>query len=55
MTTDELRAMCADLETSAARAVPGGAGQAAIKRELARVASALDAREPLPARDGSAT
>ena len=44
MTTDELRRMAADLSVSAALAAPGGAGQAAIERELARVATELGAR-----------
>jgi hypothetical protein len=45
MSTGELERMCTDLSIAAALAVPGGAGQAAIERELARVASVLDARE----------
>jgi hypothetical protein len=45
MTTAELKRMCTDLSISAALAVPGGAGQATIERELARVSAVLDARE----------
>ena len=44
MSTGELERMCTELGISAALAVPGGAGQAAIERELARVASVLAAR-----------
>jgi hypothetical protein len=45
MSTTELKRMCTDLSISAALSVPGGAGQATIERELARVASVLAARE----------
>jgi hypothetical protein len=45
LSTAELRRMCTDLSISAALAVPGGAGQAAIKRELGRAAAVLDSRE----------
>jgi hypothetical protein len=45
MSTAELKRMCTDLSIAAALAVPGGAGQATIERELARVAAVLDARE----------
>jgi hypothetical protein len=48
MTTAELRRMCTDLSIAAALAVPGGAGQAAIERQLARAASVLTAREDSP-------
>ena len=39
MPTAELERMCTDLSISAARAVPGGASQVTIERELARVSS----------------
>lgn len=45
MSTGELERMCTDLSIAAALAVPGGAGQAAIERELPRVAAVLAARE----------
>ena len=48
MTTAELKRMCTDLSIAAALAVPGGAGQAAIERQLARAAAGLDAREGSP-------
>ena len=48
MTTTELKRICTDLSIAAALAVPGGAGQAAIERQLARAASALTARESSP-------
>ena len=48
MTTAELRRICTDLSIAAALAVPGGAGQTAIERQLARVASVLTAREGSP-------
>ena len=48
MTTAELKRMCTDLSIAAALAVPGGAGQAAIERQLARVTAVLDAREGSP-------
>lgn len=48
MTTAELKRMCTDLSIAAALAVPGGTGQAAIERQLARAASALAARDGSP-------
>ena len=48
MTTAELKRICTDLNIAAALAVPGGAGQAAIERQLAGAASVLAARESSP-------
>ena len=48
MTTDELKRRCTDLSIAAALAIPGGAGQVAIERELARAASVLATREGSP-------
>ncbi|HEX5297068.1 MAG TPA: hypothetical protein VFW50_08785 [Streptosporangiaceae bacterium] len=48
MTTAELKQMCTDLSIAAALAVPGGTGQAAIERQLARAATVLAAREGSP-------
>jgi len=45
MPTAELERMCTDLSISAALAVPGGASQATIERELARVSSVLASRQ----------
>jgi len=45
MPTAELERMCTDLSISAALAVPGGASQAAIRRELARVSAVLASRQ----------
>ena len=48
MSTAELRRLCIDLSIAAALAVPGGTGQAAIERQLARAAAVLAARENSP-------
>ena len=45
MPTAELERMRTDLSISAALAVPGGASQAAIERELSRAAAVLASRQ----------
>lgn len=51
MPTAELERMCTDLSISAALAVPGGASQATIERELATVSTVLASRQ-VPAAKG---